>query len=215
MPKKPAGPSKRAAPSSPAKRAPPSKVRAAHGQKETKAGGARKRAAREGEGRPTKFTEEMLARVTRLCLLGLTDKQLAAALDISEATLNTWKREHPQFLESIRAGKVDADALVAASFFQRAKGYEVEVSKVVGRGEKARVVTVKEHVPGDAMAAYRWLTNRQREAWRDRREHEHGISDDLAQALGFADGKSKGLGGSGGLNGHAGADRGSEAEAGG
>lgn len=209
MARRQGGPNKRSAPSSPATRTPARKPAAtkqpAEAQAgETKAGGARKRPARPGEGRPTKFDPEMLARVTRLCLLGLTDKQLAAALEISEATLNLWKAQHPEFSESMQAGKVDADAKVAAALYQRATGYEVEVEELVGRGKDRRVVKLKQYVASDASAAFRWLNCRQPNRWRDRQEHEHGISDDLAQALGLVDGRTKALAGA--LNGAAARD---------
>ena len=57
-----------------------------------------------------------------MCLLGATDLQLADFFGICEKTLNNWKGQDPEFLQSVKAGKVEADAAVAASLYERAIG---------------------------------------------------------------------------------------------
>lgn len=47
-------------------------------------------------------------------------KALADFFSISTGTLNNWKKAHPEFLESIKAGKDLADAEVADRLYQRA-----------------------------------------------------------------------------------------------
>ena len=75
-------------------------------------------------GRPTKYDADFHPKqVLKYALLGLTDKQIAGVFDISEATLNNWKNEYPKFLESIRAGKTDADANVASTLYKRSLGH--------------------------------------------------------------------------------------------
>lgn len=129
-------------------------------------------------GRPTKYipgkTDEQ---VFKLALLGLTDKEMADVLLISEATFNNWKHQHPSFLESIQKGKEPADAEVAQSLYTRAKGYEYIETKEERTGEdevKSRTQTTK-HVPADTAAAFIWLKNRQSGKWRDKQitEVEH------------------------------------------
>ncbi|MDR0754552.1 MAG: hypothetical protein LBF04_04105 [Prevotellaceae bacterium] len=71
-------------------------------------------------GRPTDYAPEYAEQVFRLCLLGLIDREIAAFFEIAESTLNNWKLEHPEFLESIKKGKVQADANVAASLYKQA-----------------------------------------------------------------------------------------------
>ncbi len=60
----------------------------------------------------------------KLCKLGLTDKEIAKFFEVSEQTLNAWKQQHPEFLESLKGGKTLADAEVASKLFHRATGYE-------------------------------------------------------------------------------------------
>ena len=75
-------------------------------------------------GRPTKYNRDFHPKqVLKYALLGLTDKQIAGVFEISESTLNLWKNEYPEFSESIRAGKTDADANVASTLYKRSLGH--------------------------------------------------------------------------------------------
>lgn len=71
-------------------------------------------------GRPSRYKSEYSQQAYKLCLLlGATDKNLADYFDVSEATINNWKHQHPEFLESLKAGKEEADARVGESLYQR------------------------------------------------------------------------------------------------
>lgn len=123
-------------------------------------------------GRPSKYEPIMCQQVTKLCRLGATDVELANFFDISEQTLNTWKKEHPQFLESIKAGKDFADAEVADKLFKRATGYHhPEVDIKVINGEIIQTELVK-HYPPDATSMIFWLKNRQKSKWSDKTQTE-------------------------------------------
>lgn len=116
-------------------------------------------------GRPTKYEEKYNEQARKLCLLGYTDKELADFFEICEATLNNWKIEYPEFLESIKKGKDIADAEVVESLFQRATGYEHEETKFFQyEGSIISEDTVK-HYPPDVGAAALWLKNRQTIKW--------------------------------------------------
>lgn len=52
--------------------------------------------------RPTKYQEAYAEQARKLCLLGCTDAELADFFEVSEATINNWKLEYPEFLESIK-----------------------------------------------------------------------------------------------------------------
>lgn len=52
--------------------------------------------------RPTKYQEAYAEQARKLCLLGYTDAELADFFEVSEATINNWKLEYPEFLESIK-----------------------------------------------------------------------------------------------------------------
>ena len=124
-------------------------------------------------GRPSKYKPEYAEQVYKLCLLGATDKELADFFGVSEQTLNTWKSQYPEFLESIKRGKLVADAEVAQSLYKRAKGYTYE-EKTFENGELTRTV-IKEVAP-DTGAAMAWLKNRRPQYWRDKQEIEHSGS---------------------------------------
>lgn len=134
-------------------------------------------------GAPSKYKPEYANQAYKLTLLGFTDDQLAKFFSVKKSTINNWKREHEQFLDSVTRGKAVADGEVAASFFKRATGYEfteVTFEKIDGKAAleitptelittdayKKKVVT--KHLPPDAGAALNWLRNRQKKLWRDK-----------------------------------------------
>lgn len=144
-------------------------------------------------GRPPIYKAEFAQQAKKLCLLGFTDKELAAFFEVQGSTLSNWKNEHPEFLEAVREGKHIADAEVAASFYKKATGYryeEVTYEKVIIKDGEGflqegdadddgitvdpfkKKVVVKEISP-DAGAALNWLKNRQPKKWRDKQEVDH------------------------------------------
>lgn len=122
-------------------------------------------------GRPTDYRAEYAEKAYKLCLLGMTDKELADFFEVSEQTINAWKEKHPKFLESLKAGKDDADAKVADRLYQRAMGYTHPEEKIFQyEGGVVRTETLK-HYPPDTAAAIFWLKNRNKSKWRERVEH--------------------------------------------
>ena len=77
-------------------------------------------------GRPTAYKKEYAEQAMRLCLLGATDQEMAGFFSVSEQTINTWKGKHPSFLESMRKGKIEADANVAERLYERAIGSDFQ-----------------------------------------------------------------------------------------
>ena len=127
-------------------------------------------------GRPSSYKDEYAEQARRLCLLGVTDKEMARFFGVSEQTINAWKSEHPDFLESLKEGKIGADIDVADKLYQRATGYEwIEQQAIkikVGQyEERVEVVDVRKAVPPDTTAAIFWLKNRRKVEWRDKQEH--------------------------------------------
>lgn len=131
-----------------------------------------KQVSKHNSGRDTLYKVAYNKQAYKLCLLGFTDKELANDFDVSESTINAWKLTYPLFLESIKRGKVMADAEIAESLFQRAKGFSVEKEKVfMHQGEIIRANQV-DYYPPDIAAAKLWLTNRQPEKWRQKDKAE-------------------------------------------
>lgn len=121
-------------------------------------------------GRPTDYKAQYNVQAKKLCLLGATDKELADFFNVSESTINLWKKKHPKFSDSVKAGRILADANVARSFYKRAIGYKFE-EETHEMGIHTKTV-IKEVAP-DSGAALNWLKNRQPDKWRDKKEFEH------------------------------------------
>ena len=99
-------------------------------------------------GAPTKYNTEMNEQVTKLCLLGATEEELAKFFNVCTSTITNWKNEYPEFLASIKEGREDADAKVAKSLYQTA-------------------------LSGNTTAQIFWLKNRRSKEWRDKQEIDH------------------------------------------
>jgi hypothetical protein len=128
-------------------------------------------------GRPTKYKEEYAEQAYKFCLLGADDEKLAKLFEVDVRTINRWKKDQPEFRQSITNGKDVADAEVAKSLYKRALGYtyeETKVSESPGSDGDSRqyVTTTTKEVAPDTAAAFIWLKNRQSKKWRDKRE-EH------------------------------------------
>ncbi|WP_446471148.1 terminase [Xenorhabdus stockiae] len=121
--------------------------------------------------RPTKYQEAYAEQARKLCLLGYTDKELADFFEVSESTLNNWKHDHPEFLESLKKGKQVADGEVAAKLFHRATGYEHSEDDIRVVEGKIVITPTTKHYPPDTTAAIFWLKNRQKDNWRDKIDH--------------------------------------------
>lgn len=125
-------------------------------------------------GRPTDYREEYNKQAYKLCLLGSTDIDLADFFEVSEVTINAWKKEFPEFLKSIKGGKAQADANVASRLYKRALGF---IAPDIITAQKDGVITdmkeIQKHYPPDTTAAIFWLKNRQPKFWRDKQEIEH------------------------------------------
>lgn len=125
-------------------------------------------------GRPNKYNQDFNEQAYKLCLLGSTDADLADFFNVCEATINNWKIDFPEFLESIKKGKEVADAKVADALYNRALGFKSkEVKIATADGAITDVQEVDKYYPPDTTAAIFWLKNRQSSKWRDKQVTEH------------------------------------------
>lgn len=123
-------------------------------------------------GRPTRYLKRYAVEAAKLCQLGATDKDLANFFNVSERTINTWKKKRKEFLQSLKESKAAFDSKVEQSLFQRAIGYSHPEEKTFNyQGEVIRVLTTK-HYPPDTTACIFWLKNRKPKEWRDKVEQE-------------------------------------------
>lgn len=123
-------------------------------------------------GRPTLYQDSMCEQAEKLCLLGATDIQIADFFGVTEQTINNWKHEHPEFFESLKRGKLDADAKVAESLYNRALGYSHAEDDIKVCDKDIVITPTVKHYPPDTTAAIFWLKNRQSKKWRDKVENE-------------------------------------------
>jgi DNA-binding transcriptional regulator YiaG len=120
----------------------------------------------------TLMNDEVIRQARVLAELGLTDKQMARTFDVSEMTLNVWKKKHPAFKEALDKGKAIADEKVERSLYERACGYEHPEDYIaVSQGKVITQETTK-HYPPDTTACIYWLKNRKPDKWRDKTEQE-------------------------------------------
>ena len=119
--------------------------------------------------------------------MGAIDKELADFFDVCEKTINNWKKAFPEFLQSLKRGKMQADAEVAEKLYQRAKGYEHPETKVFCKNGKIVTYEATKHYPPDTGAAIIWLRNRQPKIWRDSHDFTSGDEKITPQIVSFLD----------------------------
>lgn len=135
------------------------------------------------QGRPSAYRKDFARQAEKLCSLGATDLELAEFFEVDVRTVYRWKHEHDKFCQALRTGKDALDDRVERSLYQRAVGYSFESEKLFHfQGLVTRAPTI-EHVPPDPGAALSWLKNRRGDQWRDKVEHEHGITRELADVI--------------------------------
>ena len=137
--------------------------------------------------------EEKLILIEGWARDGLTDKQIAHNIGISEQTLNVWKKNYPSFSESLKRGKEVVDRQVENALLKRALGYkykettrELITNKHTGISELVVTKIVEKEVVPDTTAQIFWLKNRKPEEWRDKRQVEEKLeieSDGFLEAL--------------------------------
>lgn len=113
------------------------------------------------------FTEQHNEQAFRLSLLGATDEQMAEFWGVNQQTVDNWKKNAPGFLAALMRGKLEADANVANSMYQRAIGYShpaVKIFMPAGADEPV-YAPYTEHYPPDVAAGNNWLALRHRGKW--------------------------------------------------
>lgn len=100
---------------------------------------------------------------------GLTDKQIAQNIGISESTLYEWKKKYVEISEALKKGKEIVDRQVENALLKRALGYEyTETRTKEEEGVVTEVTTTTKQVAPDVTAQIFWLKNRKAKEWRDK-----------------------------------------------
>lgn len=118
-------------------------------------------------------------------MTGLTLEQLAEEIGVSVRTLYRWQREHDEFCQALKEGKLSADSQVADSLFRRAMGFDAEETHVEadGKGAPQRIRKVKKRIAPDVTACIFWLKNRRPDLWRDTYNMEGALNVAVNEAL--------------------------------
>lgn len=88
--------------------------------------------------------KDKLALVEKWARDGLDEKQIAKNLGISKSTMETYKKEHLDFLDSIKRGKEPFIAEVENALAKRALGFFYEDSKTYIKEEDGKEVRYQE-----------------------------------------------------------------------
>lgn len=139
-----------------------------------------------GGGRPSVYKDTYPKLAFKIALLGATDVDLANVFDVTEQTINAWKKDHEEFFLALKKGKLEADAKVSKSLFKRANGFrfnEVTLERFentivddfgnISKEPGTKIKTVKKLVIPDTTAQIFWLKNRQPDKWRDQKDVKH------------------------------------------
>jgi hypothetical protein len=120
-------------------------------------------------GRPTKYSDELTAKIVDLATKTENEEELAHLAGISPRTLYYWKTRHAAFLQMMLKARGTAVKLVEVSLFQRAIGYshpETQAFCNVGTGGEIRTIEVERHYPPDTKAAVEFLARYGGKRWR-------------------------------------------------
>ena len=112
---------------------------------------------------------EILAEIKDYATQGYTQRQIASALMVTEATLYNWSKRFPEVREVILEGNKVADDRVEYSLYEMCFSHE-EREVTIEKDEDGRVVKQivrTKHIPANVTAIQYWLQNRRRDTWKN------------------------------------------------
>lgn len=132
------------------------------------------RPGKRGNVASRKFKDEHCGQAESLAMLGLSNKEIADILKVTQNTIDNWESRYENFRKALEKGRHGKLAEVGASLYKRAIGYDhpsgyiVKIDKATGN--KEMVPTTLEHVPGSVTAALSILKNRLPGQWKEKTE---------------------------------------------
>lgn len=119
-------------------------------------------------------------------------EQIARRCDVTIYTICEWKRRFPQIEQALKRGKEPFDIEIENALHDSAKGYFVTVKEPIklkrtrqrageGRIEEECIEYVEreQYIPPQTAAQIFWLKNRKADDWREKREVEANITDEV------------------------------------
>lgn len=132
------------------------------------------------------FLPDHLDQVRAIAMQGVSEKEMCEIFDIHPRMITMWKKQYPLFQAALADGYTDADAAVLSALYQTAVGYTHDEEKIFQwDGDIIRADTVKHYKP-DINAIKLWLTNRQKDNWKDR-HHSNVAGKNDESPLGIRD----------------------------
>lgn len=116
-----------------------------------------------------KKSPEMFLKIYALARKGFTDAEAAEILDVTPQSITNWKSD-PKFFEAIKDAKKEADLLVEQSLYEKATGFYYTEDKAFMNDGQVTIVQVRKYHPQDTASMIFWLTNRQPEIYRHKKE---------------------------------------------
>lgn len=131
------------------------------------------------------ITEEGLLLISGWAKDGLTDKQIAENIGISERCFNTWKKKHNSISSVLKESKVVADRNIENALYKSATGFYYDEQVIIDGGV---IQTLRKFNKPNVTAQIFWLKNRKPANWRDKTETDVEIKnqkfDDIIAQLG-------------------------------
>ena len=116
-----------------------------------------------GRGRPTDYKDEYVEVARRLCVIGLTDQQIADYFETSRWTLKRWQIAHPDFCSAMVRSRDEETRMIRNSLSLVASGYSRMEKKdfvlSLGGNQGSYIKTKKriKHFEPNVTAALRWM----------------------------------------------------------
>jgi transcriptional regulator with XRE-family HTH domain len=136
-------------------------------------------------GRPSKFDNYKRKKnlISLMYRRGFTDAEVAQALDVTNRTVQNWKKEEPEFFHTIKRDKGVADIRVEEALYERAIGYQHPDTDIKAIGGAIVTTDIIKHYAPDPTSMIFWLKNRMPDKWREKSETKFGIDSETAELI--------------------------------
>jgi fatty acid-binding protein DegV len=144
-------------------------------------------------GRKDKYLTNVkpyLNKIIEWCKAGASDGDIYKKLDVGSTKFYEYKKKHPELVEAMNKGRINAHEAVENALFKRAIGYDYYEQKetyIVGKDRTKKNKTIekliekiknKKHLPPEIAAIIFYLCNRMPERW-SQRHNDNGNGNDL------------------------------------
>lgn len=126
-------------------------------------------------GRKTLYNDEMPYLAQMWARYGLTDEQIWHNLGIGKDSFYSFIKLYPEFSDAIKEGRKPVNYEVENSLLKKANGYEVTEEVIEyepdenGKPQIKSKRIITKHIAPDTGAAVFWLTNRDKDRWKQTR----------------------------------------------